>query len=303
MNNDSRTMNNDKTRKVKHKPTSSTRKRRKCSNFTAPKPTCYKKSQLEDFARDWNLNNPANKITNIQHQSKQKLWDELRNRHGTDREETWVERTSHIDKKRAKTAFAPIVPNEWRKNKNAWLSDEDIHNVMSLCEKNYEGFHFLEPAPIDFDTKTRYGTCAYSGLCNYTYKDLATRYKTFGAIFNTDKHNEPGQHWIALFVNLEKGEISYFDSVGKGPPEEIQKLILRFEKQGNEYFGMKKVKVNINKTQHQYGNTECGIYCLAFIYHMLETDNFTKFNIRRIDDKTISRLRAFFYDDIHGIYE
>ena len=294
----------DKTRKTKKKTISLSSRRRKCSDFTAPKPTCYKKSHLQDFVRDWNISNPSNKILINQHDTKQQIWETLRDYYGTDREERWIERTKHINKKNAKYSFAPVVPTEWRTNKNTWLSDEDIHNVMRLCEQNHEGFHFLEPAPIDFDAKTRYGTCAYSDLCNYTYKNLASTYNTFGAIFNTDKNHEPGQHWIALFVNLIKGEISYFDSVGKGPPPEINKLILRFQKQGNEYFkGTKKIRVNVNKTQHQQGNTECGIYCISFIYHMLITDNFNKFNVQRIDDKSISQLRAFFFDDIHGIYK
>ena len=75
--------------------------------------------------------------------------------------------------------FRPKVPNEWNKNPNSWLSDADISRAMRRYEKKFPKFHFLEPAPIDFDTKDNYGRCAYSNLCNYSYSDLAKKYNSF----------------------------------------------------------------------------------------------------------------------------
>lgn len=280
-------------------------RRRKCSNFTAPQPTCYTRKQLIEFALDWNESNPQHSIMNLKQLKKGELWRELRKRHKTDQEDQWINKTRKVNKRRANESFAPIVP--WSKeNKNAWLSDDDIHNVMRRCEHNFEGFHFLEPAPIDFDTKTAFGTCAYSGLCNYSYDELASKYKTFGAIFNTDTHDGPGQHWISLFVNLEKGMICYFDSVGDKPPAEIGTLIERFRNQGNAYFRkikkQVKVHVHINKTRHQLGNTECGVYCIYFIYAMLLNGDFKAFERQRIPDLSMTKCRGFFFDDLNNIY-
>ena len=65
----------------------------------------------------------------------------------------------------------------------------------------------------------------------------------------------------------------------------------------------KKIKINYNKIEHQKLFTECGIYCLAFMHHMLITDgDFSIFNQERIADEKIEFLRAFFFDDVEGIY-
>tara|TARA_Y100000389_G_scaffold204259_1_gene255916 strand:- start:9073 stop:10095 length:1023 start_codon:yes stop_codon:yes gene_type:complete len=279
-------------------------KRRKCSNFDTPKPTCYNMKQLEDLAKNWNTKNPNNKITIPPKDAevevwKNNLWNELKKRHGHGNEDKWI--------KIYDDAFAPEVPLDWEKDKNTWLSEDDIYDVMRNHVKHFNDFHFLDPAPIDFDEKTKSGACKFSGLCKYKYKDLADKYNNFGAIFNTDVHSGDGEHWIALFIKLKEGEISYFDSVGAKPPKEIKILIDRFEKEGNDYFKDNKinktVKINVNKTKHQLGNTECGVYCLAFLHHMLTDGNFNIFSEQRISDENMTQWRAFFFDDRKGIYD
>tara|TARA_B100001996_G_scaffold288651_1_gene228911 strand:+ start:1360 stop:2208 length:849 start_codon:yes stop_codon:yes gene_type:complete len=277
-------------------------RRRRCSDFTNPKPTCYTKTQLIDLVKEWNKNNPNEKINKASSLSKTAIWKELRNRHKTDHEDKWVKYSNKTRRNLKCNRFAPKVPDSWESQPNTWLSDEDISKAMCIYEKKFKKFHFLEPAPIDFDTKKSSGKCAYSNLCNYTYKDLAKKYNSFGAIFNTDPHDKGGQHWIALFVNLKKGEIFYFDSVGDKPPKEVQSLINRFRSEGEKYLNIDSVSVRINKTRHQHGNTECGIYCLAFIHHMLTNGDFSIFDNERIPDNEIITLRSYFFDDIKGIY-
>ena len=69
-----------------------------------------------------------------------------------------------------------------------------------------------------------------------------------------------------------------------------------------KYLNIDSVSVRINKTRHQHGNTECGIYCLAFIHHMLTNGDFSIFDNERIPDNEIITLRSYFFDDIKGIY-
>tara|TARA_X000000368_G_scaffold184431_1_gene145631 strand:+ start:979 stop:1827 length:849 start_codon:yes stop_codon:yes gene_type:complete len=276
-------------------------RRRKCSDFTNPKPTCYTKDDLLAFSSDWNSEHPENKIKNAKSLTKQNLWIELRKRHKTIHEDLWPKKTRKT--KKTSKSFAPKVPSQWNKNPNSWLSDADILRAMRRYEKKFPKFHFLEPAPIDFDTKDHHGRCAYSNLCNYSYSDLAKKYNSFAAIFNTDPHDKSGQHWIAFFVNLKKGEISYFDSVADPPPKEVKNLINRFAKEGQAYLKNKTIKVNYNKTRHQLGNTECGVYCLAFVHHMLINGNFDSFTQERIPDEKIVKLRAYFFDDVTGVYD
>lgn len=273
-------------------------RRRKCSDFTNPKPTCYTKGQLIEFANDWNKQNKDNKIKNIRSLNKTKLWLELRKRHKTVHEDQWSKKT-----RKSNSRFAPKVPNEWNKNPNSWLSDDDISQAMVRYKKKFPKFHFLEPAPIDFDVKDYSGRCAYSNLCNYTYPGLAKKYNSFGAIFNTDPHDKSGQHWIALYVDLKNGEISYFDSVSDPPPKEVKKLIERFKREGEIHLKDKTISVNYNKTRHQLGNTECGVYCLAFIHHMIINGDFDAFAQERVPDNKIVKLRSYFFDDVTGLYD
>ena len=281
-------------------------RRRRCNDLKNPRPTCYTKQQLLDLVSIWNNKSNIDKIDNITSLSKNELWIELRKRYNTVHEDLWLKDVKKTRKKKYIESFAPLVPKEWNNNPNQWLSDEDLFKAMKAYEKKYKKFLFLYPAPIDFDEKDNMGNCAWSNLCKYTYSSLSRNYNEFGAIFNTHPHNKPGQHWISLFVNLKKGDIYYFDSVGDDPPEEVINLINRFKKEGDIYFKnkgkLKKVSVTINKLQHQEGNTECGVYSLFFIHHMLTDGDFSKLSKNRITDDQITKFRGYFFDDIYEIY-
>ena len=42
-------------------------------------------------------------------------------------------------------------------------------------------------------------------LCEFSLKDTMQNNKTkIGIIFNLDKHNKPGSHWVAMFINTKK---------------------------------------------------------------------------------------------------
>tara|TARA_Y100000389_G_scaffold103140_1_gene100037 strand:+ start:5996 stop:6871 length:876 start_codon:yes stop_codon:yes gene_type:complete len=278
--------------------------RRKCRDLRYPKPTCYTRSQLLKVASDWNKNNSENKIKNYSRLRKNRLWKELSKRRGINESE-WVTKNEKVNED-LNDRLAPKVPDEWAKNKNAWLSDIDLFNAMKAYVKQYSKYHFLWPAPIDFGDKTLSGKCAWSDLCNYSYSGLSKDYNYFGVIFNTDPHHLSGQHWISMFIDLKNGEICYYDSVGDEPPPEVKKLLNRLEKEGNEYLSSKKskkkIQVKINKNRHQYKNTECGIYSLAFLHHMLSDGNFEKFTENGYPDEEIMKLRAHFFDDTDNIY-
>lgn len=57
--------------------------------------------------------------------------------------------------------------------------------------------------------------------------DLPTG-REFAIICNTDNHNRPGQHWIALYVNPIKKRGEYFDSFGEKPLEIFEKLLSKY---------------------------------------------------------------------------
>jgi hypothetical protein len=199
-----------------------------------------------------------------------------------------------------KDSFAPLSPVEWRKNPNEWLSSLDIMKVMKQYEKVFKCFSFIGPTPIDFDTKMLNGECVWDELCNISLQSLIKKGKTkIGIIFNTDPHNKPGEHWISMFINIKKGKIFYFDSVGHSSPKEVKALSNKIIEQGKKLNPPIHFKYDENHPiEHQYGNTECGIYSLFFIVHMLEdkiTEHYLKTHI--IKDAYVMKFRKIYFND------
>ena len=61
----------------------------------------------------------------------------------------------------------------------------------------YLDFEFLGAVPIDFDN------CSISHLCNINLKDhLRNGISKIGIVFNTDPHDESGEHWISFYTDI-----------------------------------------------------------------------------------------------------
>ena len=194
-------------------------------------------------------------------------------------------------------SFAPQQPNDWKKKPNEWLTSMDIIKVMKQYENAYKCFEFIGPSPIDFDTKLLFGECVWEELCKFSIKDQIKREKfKIGIIFNTDTHDKSGEHWISMFINIKKGEIFYFDSVGNTAPKQINVFVDRITQQGKELNIKFKYDEN-HPVEHQYGNTECGIYSIFFIVHMLQdkiTEQYLKTHV--LKDKFMSEFRDKYFN-------
>jgi hypothetical protein len=191
--------------------------------------------------------------------------------------------------------FAPKSPKSWKKNPNEWLSSVDILDIMKHYERNFKKFEFFGPSPIDFDAHMMYDQCVWEEICQFDLKQQIARGKTkLGFIFNLDKHNQPGSHWVALFVSVKKREIYYFDSYGDEAPPEILSLVKRIQQQSAKLGP--KYDYKFNKTRHQYGNSECGMYSLYFLVHLIREKAFDKFNTERIKDKYVENLRKKYFN-------
>lgn len=276
---------------------------RRCSDFKEPTLSCYTHSQLIKIARKWNKLNPKSIIKAISDLSKEDLWIKLKKKFDNLDEEYWSSIIQDID---LNEQFVPEMPREWFNEPYSWLSDDDINRVMKAFKKAFPGFYFIESTPIDFDERDENGECKVSNLCKLKYIDLVKKCTSFGVVFNTDPSYKPGQHWIAIFVNVEEGKFFFFDSTGTPPPNEINILLNRLGMEAKEYFEKekrgKKAEICINAKIHQLENTECGVYCLYFIYFMLSDGRPEEFNAKRIPDSKMKKLRGFFFDDKNGIY-
>lgn len=249
----------------------------------------------------WNERHPDKPIKT--HDPKE-IWTMLKNYYAyiCNKESCWIRKLAKGTKMEEDLleAFAPESPEEWKRNPNEWLSSIDILEVMNQYEKKYKCFDFLGPSPIDYDTHKLYGECVFEELCHFNLQDQIDKGKTkIGIIFNLDPHYKSGSHWVSLFINIKKGDIFYFDSAGDDIPPQIEKFAKNVTEQGHNL--KKRINFKLDKNypiEHQYGNTECGVYSLFFIVHMLEdkiTSHYLKTHI--LKDKYMEKFRKIYFND------
>ncbi len=266
--------------------------------------SCFDFEALVKIAKSWNKDHPKSedkiKIpVRDNHKNKKTLWNHIdRKLRGTCTTEwCWIEQdfVRKVGNSELEALFRPKMPRSWRKNKYEWLSSIDIESVMSQYEGKYPDFKFIGPVPIDFDYQYEFGKCIVNELCKINLKNLLKRKITkVGVIFNLDKHNQPGSHWVAMYMDLNKKVVYYFDSYGSSPPSEVQVLIERLQEQSEE-LGFE-LKYDYSKIRHQYENSECGVYSIYFITQLLEDKKtFSSMQKHRISDKVVNDKRNYFF--------
>jgi len=162
----------------------------------------------------------------------------------------------------------------------------------------YKNFLFLGPSPIDFETKIN-NVCVWPELCNLSLKEQLKKGITkYGIVLNLDKHTEGGSHWVAIFIDLKKKFIFYFDSCDGDIPKEVKSFTYKIKEQCKKL--NIKLKVFNNKgLQHQTGTTECGIYVLYFIINLLEdTKPVNYFKKNRIPDEEMEKFRSIYFNKL-----
>jgi hypothetical protein len=191
----------------------------------------------------------------------------------------------------------PKAPSSWKTNPEEWLSSTDIDAVEKQYTKVFSEYYYVGTVPIDFDKKSKMGTCLVNSLCSLDIKALYNKgYRQIGIVFNTDKSTGPGEHWIALFCDirpeLEFPRITYFDSYADKPEKEVSQLMKRWsETWDSTHIHSKPMQVTYNKTRHQYENSECGMYCLYFHLCCLTGTPMAS----RIPDKVVRGFRGLLF--------
>jgi len=274
----------------------------KCSPKTKKKNyTCYSDESLIKIKNIWNQKHPHKLIKS---NKSLEIWKDLKNNLNDvcSTEACWLKQKfmeNNIDKELMNYTFAPTAPSSWRtaKGKNTWLSSIDIEKVMKQYENTYKNFAFLGPSPIDFDSKNESNQCVWEELCKFNLSSFLKKNKTkIGIVFNTDPHTKGGSHWICMFIDIPKNIIYYFDSVGDKPPKQINILAKRIQEQGKKLNLNLEYKYN-HPFEHQFGNTECGIYVIYFITEILEgKKDFDYFTSNKISDKDMEKYRSIYFN-------
>jgi len=262
-------------RKIKQNKTR--KKRLNCSPIVAGKTisteTCMTDNIIQKIKSEYNHTHRDNPIKS---QDPKTILKELRTRLSQcSQEDCWLRqiKDTNLRKKIDKFIFAPKHPREWKYNPNEWLSNYDIFNVLTQWEEAYPKFEFIGPTFIDFDSplNDNNSQCVERELCKFSlYDQIKAGRKKVAIVFNLDKHTQSGSHWVSLWIDIEDQFIFFFDSAGAKIPKEIARLVSRIKHQGNKLKTPIRFKFYENyPLEHQYGNTECGMYSLFFIITML----------------------------------
>jgi len=187
-----------------------------------------------------------------------------------------------------KHTYRPDSPQ----GKFEWLSTFDINDVMAQYYKEDKGFKFVGAVPMDFAVLPgiELGSMNYDA---YVKKGVTK----MGVIFNLDNHDQPGSHWTAMYTDFDKGNIYYFDSFGTKPEPRVRHLMRQkaryLESKGKN---INNIKVDYNRIQHQFKNSECGVYSVNFLVRMARGDDFDELCKNAISDKQINKCRSVYFD-------
>ena len=268
---------NTKKNNLKNRKQKGASKTKKCSPYSSIKKvgsnTCLTPDVLEYIKTTYNKEHKTDPIGTT---NPVDLFQTLKSKYQCNEDLCWIQKIHDktLQKKIKTQIFAPEKPAEWKKNPNEWLSNFDILDVLRQYEVAYPHFRFIEPSPIDFNDKNN-GTCISQELCSFHLTPSKTQQidkqqidkQQIGIIFNLDKHDEPGSHWVSMYIDIDQKKIYYFDSASTHIPKEIAEFKDRLLRENPDF------KFLSNSIDHQQGNTECGMYSLYFIIQMLLSKN------------------------------
>jgi hypothetical protein len=222
--------------------------------------TCFSKSDLVELTKSYNSLGDLNLPVSL---TKKGLFDQLsylfKEKFNCNNEACWVEQEPILDNLDEKLrdkfklfTFKPKSPS----GRYFILSTIDINLIMIQYELVHQDFKFLGAIPsntFDIFPLKKELLIKTIGLPNIDFVSM---------IFNLDKHNQPGSHWVSVFINKKNKSIEYFDSLGNEPNINIQKT-LDFISEKYEF------DIIINDVIHQKGDTACGIYAIMFTLYKL----------------------------------
>lgn len=257
---------------------------------TKTRDICMPMSLIRKLVKEYNESHPDNAILIQRGDTKHTLFEALNNRYsskcGSYDELCWVESSTRLsldDQALAHKMLSPEAPRHWKSERNAWLSNFDIDDVLS--QYNSTHFQFLGVFPIDFQEKNRFNQCIGQDMCSFAMRSLLNKGITKWAIvLNLDRHDEPGRHWVCMYCDMDetssKYGIYYYDSIADAPCYRVNKFVQRCKEEMKD----PKFHYYANRIRHQTSNTECGMFCTCFIVCMLLSNMSYKQIIRENSD-------------------
>lgn len=207
-----------------------------------------------------------------------------------DNQRCWVKQSfiknmeNNIKYELQNNVFRPKGPS----GRFTWLNTFDINDVMKQYESKYTEFKFLGAVPIDFDDLPSLG------IKDMNFENMVeTGVHKLGVVFNLDKHDQPGSHWVSMYTDMKKGQVYFSDSYGIEPDKRIRKFMRRVAKYCDDC--SINTDVRHNKNRHQYENSECGVYSINFILRLLKGETFDDISGTKVKDREINECRKVYF--------
>ena len=292
--------------------------------------SCFTYESLKKIAESYNTRNNDKIDTSLNKEALvQTLENKLSNK--CSEQTCWLrlDFVKEMDNKEIESnTFRPPGPSK----KYEWLSTTHINEVVEQYQEKYKDFLFFGAVPYDFED------LPVLGMHNINFDNLKKENKTkIGVVINLDEHYKDGSHWVALYADLNKFQVYFFDSIGKRPYKRIRKFINKITKyMYHQKFGekllindviekFKKIKglpedkatkfiesnsylknllgggfdIRYNHIQHQFNNSECGVYSINFITRLVEGETFDDIITNITKDEAMNQNRKVYFRNVN----
>ena len=227
----------------------------------------------------------------------QKICNVMQNNFNCKSEACWLNIRKLMNKLSSKDVnyfrehFRPKMPEDIVDDYTKWISNFDIEAVLRQHHEETPGVYSYGAVPIDFKS------CSVSSdLCKINLKQHVDKNENkLAMVFNTDDSKGPGQHWFAMYVDVDglnldsQPGIYFFDSFASKPKKEIKDLIEKIKDQGSKL--NKDFVVTVNDKCVQKNTYSCGFYSMHFLENMIDGTPFSEYISSGLNDKKMIEYR------------
>lgn len=185
--------------------------------------------------------------------------------------------------------FKPMA--QW--GSNGWLSNFEIDEALSQYEEVYSDFAYLGTCLMDFlRQENKYGP----KLSHLISKRNKRRFALVLNLYGIHKDAKFKKHWVALYVDLPKRSLEYFDSSMFKIQPDVWKVIVRLIL-GIKYIWLadkenKEVNFFYNAGKPvQTKDGDCGVYVIDFITQRLSGKSYLSYLKEAHDEQRIKKVR------------
>jgi hypothetical protein len=179
-----------------------------------------------------------------------------------------------------------------------WLTNENIDGVLAQLTRKHPTLKHLGFHMIDFNKHEK-----PLETLDMMRDVVNAGFDQFCVVINTDKYGGAGIHWFCLFCDFRGAgtpaspwTIEYFNSSGSRAPTSVAEWRIK-TRYNLEAAGKTAKIIDAAPIQHQRDtDSECGVYCLYYIYKRIHKESLATFRTRIPDAVMVAFRKKLFKD-------